>query len=277
MPRRIETRHPQVNQITAGYFRQRKGYYAWRPKGTTDWLLIYTIGGRGRIGYATDGAARTDELIAEPGDAVILQPGTMHDYGVEPTRQRWELLWAHFHPRPAWHEWLAWPAVAPGLLRLTLSDAHIRRKIVARFGQVNALANGPLRHAETFAMNALEEVLLWCDVQNPRSQGSPMDARVRAATEYLCRNLREKVTLDALAEHCHLSASRLSHLFRVQVGYTPQQFLELQRMNRATQLLEMTSQSIKEISREVGFDNPFYFTLRFKKLKGSSPRAFRQR
>lgn len=271
MPHRRVTRHLQVNPIQTGYFRRGKGYYAWRPDGTPDWLLIYTISGRGRIGLSSGG-----EAIVQSGDALLIRPGTPHDYGVEPTRQRWELLWAHFHPRPAWHAWLAWPQVAPGMLRLGLSDAEIRRRVRARFADADRLCNSTaLRHARTFAMNALEEALLWCDLQNP--QGSPMDGRVRAATEYLDRNLKQKMTINEVSEHCGLSASRLAHLFRAQVGYTPQQFLEVQRMNRAAQLLEMTSQSIKEIAAEVGFDNPFYFTLRFKKKTGLSPRAYRQR
>lgn len=272
MRRRSVTRHVQVDQVQTGHFRQGKGYYAWRPNGTPDWLLIYTIAGLGRIGLSTGG-----EIVAEPGDAVLLRPGALHDYGVEPTRQRWELLWAHFHPRAAWHAWLSsWPQAGPGVLRLRLTDAEIRRRVRARFADADRLCNSTaLRHAETFSMNALEEVLLWCDLQNPK--GSPMDGRVRAATDYLDRNLKQKVTIDALAEHCGLSASRLAHLFRAQVGYTPQQFLEVQRMNRAAQLLEMTSQSIKEIAAEVGFDNPFYFTLRFKKKTGMSPRAYRRR
>lgn len=265
------TGHSRINQIISGHFHQNKGYYAWRPAGTDDWLIVYTISGLGRFGH--DGG----ELIARPGDVVALQPGTLHDYGVEPTRQRWELLWAHVHPRALWHEWLNWPQVTPGLLRLTLRDPEVRQRVRRRFSDANGLCNGPLPHAETFAMNALEEVLLWCDLENPNTQRSPMDARVRLATEYLCRNLREKITLDALADHCRLSTSRLAHLFREQVGYTPQQFLENQRLNRAAQLLDMTGKSIKEIAGEVGFDNPFYFTLRFKRRTGLSPTEYRMR
>ena len=51
--------------------------------------------------------------------------------------------------------------------------------------------------------------------------------------EYLCRELGGPVPLGELARHCGLSPSRLSHLFREQVGRTPQQFLEMQRMNQS--------------------------------------------
>ena len=85
------------------------------------------------------------------------------------------------------------------------------------------------------------------------------------------------MTLDGLADMAELSVSRLAHLFREQVGMTPQQFLEQQRLERARQLLELSGRSIGDIAGDVGFDNPFYFTLRFKKLTGLSPRDYRKR
>ena len=105
--------------------------------------------------------------------------------------------------------------------------------------------------------------------------GQTPDPRVREALDYLCRHLDQSIPLDALAEHCGLSASRLAHLFREQVAMTPVQFLESQRMRRARQLLEVTGMSVAEVGYEVGYDNPFYFSLRFKKATGKSPRQYR--
>jgi AraC-like DNA-binding protein len=48
-------------------------------------------------------------------------------------------------------------------------------------------------------------------------------------------------------------------------------------LRRAGELLALSRQTIAEIADEVGFANPFYFTLRFKKHTGESPRAFRLR
>lgn len=271
MAQRTDTPHPSVIQLVTGHFRESRGYATWREKGTDDWLLILTLSGRGRFGY------RGGQVFAEPGDATLLRPGTLHDYGVEPARQQWELLWAHFHPRPHWHELLDWPEAASGLMQITLRDAETRQRIVARFFEANQQAHGALPRRERFAMNALEEVLLWCDTQNPRSEQAHLDTRVRLAMDYACQNLTEKLTLDALSEVSGLSVSRLAHLFRRQVGITPLQFVELQRLERATQLLELTPRTVQEISAEVGFDNPFYFSARFKRRTGLSPRDYRKR
>jgi AraC family transcriptional regulator of arabinose operon len=267
-----ETGHLPVDQLVTGYFRKSRSYSAWRTHGTDDWVLTYTIAGLGRYGYAGG------ELIARPHDIVLLRPRTLHDYGLEPTRRRWVFIWTHFHPRPAWVEWLRWPEVAPGLMRLTLHDSAARRRIVSRFWDAHELATGASRRRETLAMNALEEVLLRCDAENPLADNAVrLDPRVRTAMDVLCHRLSERIAPEALAEECGVSASRLAHLFKRQVGTTSQRFVEVQRLNRASQLLDTTQLSVKEIAAQVGFENPFYFTLRFKRHTGHSPRAYRNR
>ena len=134
-----------------------------------------------------------------------------------------------------------------------------------------------MRQREDFAMNALEEVLLWLGTQNPLAEQGPIDSRVRDCVEHLCRNLGQRTTMEGLAAAHNLSVSRLAHLFREQVGVTPQQFLEQQRMARAKQLLELSGRGIADIASEVGFDSPFYFTQRFKHATGVCPRDYRKR
>jgi AraC family transcriptional regulator of arabinose operon len=134
-----------------------------------------------------------------------------------------------------------------------------------------------LRQRELFAMNALEEVLLWCGTQNPSTEQGRIDPRVRDCLDALCRDLAARLTLDTLAARAGLSVSRLAHLFREQVGMTPQQFQERQRLERARQMLELSGRGIGDIAADVGYENPFYFTLRFKKWTGLSPRDYRRR
>lgn len=270
MTQKPETPAPVVAPLETGHFREGPDYTNWRTHGTDDWLLILTLTGAGRFGY--DGG----DLVARPGEIVLIRPGTRHDYATAPQPGHWELLWAHFHPRPDWHEWLVWPEIAPGLMRLALNDPAILQKVTERLLEANWLATGALKQRDAFAMNALEEVLLWCGTQNPRSEQICLDARIQACLDYLCHHLAEKTTLEGLAERCGLSVSRFAHLFRAQVGMTPQQFLEQQRLTRARQLLDLSGRNIADIALEVGFENPFYFTLRFKRATGFSPRDYRK-
>lgn len=268
MPANPETPHESVFQLLTGRFQQRRGYRAWRSRGTNDWLFVYTLGGRGRFGYGAG------ELVTQAGDAIFLRPHTLHDYSVEAGLEYWHLLWTHFHPRAHWAAYLQLPEVAPGLLHLHVAGPE-RERVEERFAEVHTLATGGLERREDFAMNALEETLLVLDTLNPRAHRT-LDPRVARAQALLRERLAGRVTLAELAAACHLSESRLSHLFREQTGATPLQFLEAERLERAKRLLELTPITVQDVAAEVGFENPFYFTRRFRRYTGRSPRAFRQ-
>lgn len=273
------TPHRFANRILTGHFQEKIGYSTYRPQGTADWLLIYTIRGSGEFGFAPKGSDQSaGRVIASPGDAMLLSQGAFHDYQVHAPVKRWEFLWAHFHPRPEWLTLLDWPeaqAGYPDLLQMTVTGTGARKTIQESLTKMHRLAISAHRLRELMAMNALEEALLWFSTEDARDVSAASDVRVSQAQEYLCQHLRDNVTLDELAEVVGLSVSRLSHVFRRQTGLTPQRYYELQRLERARQLLELTAMPIKQISNEVGFASPFYFTLRFKRHTGKSPRQYR--
>jgi AraC family transcriptional regulator of arabinose operon len=128
-----------------------------------------------------------------------------------------------------------------------------------------------------FGLNALETALLWCDTVHSRHAGFEIDPRVRKVMEDICQKSSAPFSEPELARVAGLSRSRLRHLFAAQVGKSMRDFQEEQRLEKAQQLLTRSSMRIGEISDHLGFSNPFYFSLRFKKQFGENPRAFRQR
>ncbi len=271
LPSPPPTGHQAVLQVVAGHFQETAGYSVWRPQGTDDWLLVLTIDGLGR--FELDG----QQVIAELGDLILLRPHTPHAYGVEASLLRWELIWTHFRARPEWVEWLDWPEAVPGILRLRLENPADRQRILRQFHLVLEHTRQAMRRRETLAMNALELLLLWCDDLNPRSVYARVDPRIRGVADFICRSFNRPLCMKDLAEQTGLSVSRMSHLFRDEMGLTPQQFIEQQRMRRAAELLSFTSRSVRDIAEDVGFDDPFYFSMRFRKFVGVSPRAYRNR
>ena len=263
-----------THPLITGRFAEGATYNIWRPHGTRDFLLILTLGGAGRFG-TTSG-----EVRVASGDLVIVRPGTPHDYATARDANRWELVWAHFLPRPHWQEWLAGlPQAAPGIGRVSLgTNTEARQSVEAALSAMNGYATEGLLRATDFAMNALETALLHVDAANPEAANrAHFDARVLRVMERLRGELlSEPLSLTGLAASVHLSPSRLSHLFKAQTGRTPAQFHEDERLLRACDLLRFTNRSVGAIAQEVGFASPFYFTLRFKKHAGQSPREFRR-
>lgn len=258
---------PQVDRILVGRLSEGPTYRTVRPRGTSDWLLIYTVAGRGRIR-----SARRPDTTVGPRSICVITPGTPHDYGTDTDRDGWTLVWAHVHPRSEWLPLLDWPETAPGVRVLELPDV-VDERVAAALGRADALGRRGMRRSVLFGMNAVEEALLWCDTQNPR--GDRVDPRLLVVLDHVGNHLDQPHTVASLAELAGLSPSRLSHLFVAQLGVSVMAHVERHRMELARELLEMSSLPVVEVARRVGYADPLYFSKRFRHATGRSPTTYR--
>lgn len=58
-------------------------------------------------------------------------------------------------------------------------------------------------------------------------------------------------------------------------GHSPIDYFIQMKMQKASQQLDFTNRSVKDIAMSMGFDDPYYFSKRFKKITGMSPRKYR--
>ena len=270
IPLTATTRRP----LRVGHFHEDAAYANRRPDGSGDHLLIYTRAGRGLVGDAANLHPAT------PGGVHLYLPNTAQAYLTDPDAGAWQLYWAHFQPHAHWLDWLDWPALAPGLRGFNPTDRSTSLCadwLVADFEALLGHFAAAGFERDGWGMNALERVLLRCHDANPDRATARLDERVRDAAHWIDRHLHEPMPLSRLARAVHLSESRLSHLFREQMGQTPQRFIEARRMTRAEHLLAHTAMPIADVAAAVGYDNPFYFSTRFSARFNQSPTAYRQR
>ncbi|KGE13455.1 helix-turn-helix domain-containing protein [Sphingobacterium deserti] len=78
-----------------------------------------------------------------------------------------------------------------------------------------------------------------------------------------------------IADQLHLSANYLSDMLRVQTGKTTQQHIQSRLIEKAKDLLSMTSMSVSEIAYQLGFEHPQSFHRLFKSRTSFSPLEFR--
>jgi AraC-like DNA-binding protein len=84
-----------------------------------------------------------------------------------------------------------------------------------------------------------------------------------------------ELSLAELGQSVNLSAWRLCHIFKSDVGMPPIRYLKLLRMERAKQLLETSFLSVKEIAFRVGLNDESHFVRDFKATYGSTPTSYR--
>ena len=106
-------------------------------------------------------------------------------------------------------------------------------------------------------------------------EGIQKDFRIQEAVRLLNENA--SFTLSELARRCHLSISRLSHLFKAETGFTVKNYRRHCRFRAAARMLETTDLSIKEVAYAVGYHHTSSFVRAFILHSGASPNNYRKR
>lgn len=95
------------------------------------------------------------------------------------------------------------------------------------------------------------------------------------AIECIKRNYKQKLSLEMVAQSVYLSPNYFSYLFKEQTGYNFIDYLTNVRLTEAKRLLKYTKKPIKKISEEVGYNDPSYFGMVFKRVVGMTPGQYR--
>ena len=85
-----------------------------------------------------------------------------------------------------------------------------------------------------------------------------------------------ELSLNNVAAQVNLSPSHFSAVFSRETGETFKEYLTKARIEKAKELLKMTSLKAFEIAYQVGYKDPHYFSTVFKRQTGLSPSEFRQ-
>jgi len=122
--------------------------------------------------------------------------------------------------------------------------------------------------------------------QEPGGAHSFMGTGSQGLTPWQMRRIRERMdaaiqlgypSLGDLANACRISRGHLMRMFKASTGQTLQQFIALDRLNSARQLLGEDRLSIKEIAARLGFCNTAHFSNAFRRTEGMTPSDFRRR
>lgn len=102
------------------------------------------------------------------------------------------------------------------------------------------------------------------------------DEHVAAALELIHDAPAEAWTVETLGRRVGLSRSGLAARFKSLLGMPPMQYITRLRLQKASQLLRDTDDSLAEIASRVGYESEAAFNRAFKRFVGQPPAAWRK-
>lgn len=98
----------------------------------------------------------------------------------------------------------------------------------------------------------------------------------RRARQFLMDNIDQDTGIEDVARECGLSKGRFIKAFRESIGLPPHQWLLLQRIDMARDLMRNTSLPLAQISVQTGFADQSHFSKTFRRIVGISPARLRR-
>ena len=97
------------------------------------------------------------------------------------------------------------------------------------------------------------------------------DRRVESIKEYIANHFDEKIDIGLLARLYHLHPVYLGAYFKKNTGISIHEYVNKIRIQKAEDLLAMGDCTVSEAALRCGFEDIFYFSRVFKKMKGYPP------
>lgn len=233
-----------------------------REEGRVDYHLLYVVKGRCTVTHS--GA----EQLLGAGEYALYFPGERQKYFF-PAGEDTVTLWLHFTGVGV-ASLLQSLAIRSGVFRA--ERAEVVEKLLQKIIRYSFL-NTP--QYSVAAVGYLLQLL------SALSSGQGELPVLSGVVERALFAIRESdcvtPSIPALAESLGISAGRLSHLFKSQVGMGIKQYALKLKNEKAKELLDATDLPIGEVATLLGFDDPLYFSRNFKKQNGMSPKEYKRK
>lgn len=257
----------QLYICSLGYYPKAEKHYTYRKKGLPENFLFYCVDGKGwyKIGERKYQVS-TNEFF-------MLPQNVEHAYGSD-DEHPWSIYWIHFGGESL-----------PELNKMPVVQKFFKPTLIKNGGDIAAQFS---KIYKTLELGYSTDNLMYANmclsyfislfIHNEKHytvNASATNDCIDSAILFMQEHIHENLTLEQLSKQYSYSPSRFSSLFRQKTGYAPIDYFIHMKMQKASQHLDFSNRSVKDIAMSMGFDDPYYFSKRFKKITGMSPKKYR--
>jgi AraC family transcriptional regulator, arabinose operon regulatory protein len=253
-----------------GAYPKAKGHFYQRPKGIQQTIIIYCSDGKGWT------KIHNRKEMVKAGQVVFIPSGVPHSYGADKDYP-WSIYW--FHLAGNCNDEVINTVINPdhGFVH---TDANPAEKVTLFSKICDALTTGfsksSLMYANLTFRYFLATFIDPLNGLNPKK--ATADKKVaHFAVELMLKNVDNLLTVEQMANAAQLSVSFFCRKFKQETGYTPVEYFNNLKIQKACQLLHFSNMRINEVAFAIGITDPFYFSRLFKKQLGISPLDYRIR
>jgi len=255
---------PVVNM--ANYF-ELKDDTCWGPRKLIDFELILIR--RESFDFRQPGQP---PLKVNPGEVLIIPPGVEHTFAA--TVRSGAIACIHCLPAAnfPWESGLVEMTPAPSTVTRFPDDSDMDRL----FRKCSDLFTGYENYREELLSTICREIWLRC-ASKWETPGRVRSSRMDKMIGFIRENCRRPLTRKDIAESFNLSPEYVNALFQKELGISPTDCINREKVFLAYQYLNRDGLSVKETAYACGFNDPFYFSRVFKKILGITPDTVRSR
>lgn len=110
-----------------------------------------------------------------------------------------------------------------------------------------------------------------------RQKSIPYSRNVRKAIEYIYNNIYTTIYVSDIAAYLEMSPSFLSRTFREETGVHLKDYIHMEKMTEAKNLIRYTNMSCTEIAARLGYSDQSHFTNICKKYEQCTPKQLKEK
>ncbi len=239
-------------------------YHINRENGLISHQILYTSNGSGilHIGGETYRLSK--------GSLFYMAPEIPHEY--YPENGDWTTCWIVFRGK-----YLKELMKELGFGDYLINENPDCELLNQLFGMIFSAASDPVSGAQKCSLLVYEYVLESRRQLVNNAFTAASGSAIGNAVAYINIKYKEDITLNQLFEISGYSHQHFCRLFKAQMGMRPMEYIARRRIAQSKTLLADSELTISQIGSDVGYPEPTYFGMVFRKYEGISPSEYRKR